>query len=68
MPFIEIRIVKEVIADDPAGKKASIASDVTAAIHKSTGITETDIWIAFEEVSAADWYVGTTSVEELRRS
>jgi len=39
VPFIKIRIVKEVIADDPAGKKASIASDVTAAIHKNTGIT-----------------------------
>lgn len=68
MPFINIRIVKEVIADDPAGKKAGIAADVTAAIHKATGVAENDIWVVFEEVPAADWYVGPTSVEQKRRS
>jgi len=44
MPFINIRIVKDAIADDPAGKKV------------------------FDEVPAADWYVGKTSVAERRRS
>lgn len=28
MPFVNIRLVKEVIADDPAGKKAAIAAQV----------------------------------------
>ncbi|NMA97657.1 tautomerase family protein [Devosia elaeis] len=68
MPFINIRIVKEAIADDPAGKKASIAADVTAAIQKATGLSENDVWVVFDEVPAADWYVGKTSVAERRRS
>lgn len=68
VPFVNIRIVKEVIADDPVGKKASIAADVTAAIQKTTGLAETDVWVVFEEVPAAEWYVGKTSVEERRRS
>jgi len=66
MPFVNIRIVKEVIADDPTGKKASIAADVTTAIQKVTGLAETDVWVVFEEVAAADWYVGKTSVEDRR--
>lgn len=68
MPFVNIRIVKEVIADDPVGKKASIAADVTAAIHKATGLSENDVWVVFDELPAADWYVGKTSVAERRRS
>ena len=66
MPFVNIRIVKEVIADDPAGKKQSIAGAVQKAISETTGIAANDIWIVFEEVTARDWYVGETSVEAMR--
>lgn len=68
MPFINIRIVKEVIAEDPTGKKASIAAAVTAAINKATSVPTDDIWVVFEEVAAADWYVGSRSVAERRRT
>ena len=66
MPFVNIRIVKEVIAEDPAGKKGSIAGAVQKAISEATGIAANDIWIVFEEVTARDWYVGETSVEAMR--
>jgi 4-oxalocrotonate tautomerase len=66
MPFVNIRIVKEVIADDPAGKKAAIASKVTAAIVAATGLSDKDVWVVFDEVGARDWYVGPTSVEAMR--
>jgi 4-oxalocrotonate tautomerase len=66
MPFVNIRIVKEVIAADPAGKKAAIGKQVTAAIVAATGLTNEDVWIVFEEVNARDWYLGEIDVETRR--
>jgi 4-oxalocrotonate tautomerase len=66
MPFVNIRIVKEVIAEDPAGKKAAISKQVTAAIVAATGLTNEDVWIVFEEVDARDWYLGGIDVETRR--
>ena len=66
MPFVNIRLVKEVIAADPAGKKAEISKAVTAAITKATGLSKSDVWVVFEEVAARDWYVGDTDVETMR--
>lgn len=66
MPFVNIRIVKEVIAADPAGKKAAISKQVTAAIVAATGLTNEDVWIVFEEVNASDWYLGEIDVETRR--
>ena len=68
MPFVNIRIVREVIAADPEGKKATIAKKVAAAIVEATGVGENDIWVVFEEVAARDWYVGPISVETRRES
>jgi 4-oxalocrotonate tautomerase len=62
MPFVNIRIVKEVIASDPQGKKQRIAEKVAAAINDAAGIPKDDIWVVFEEVDARDWYVGEKSV------
>jgi 4-oxalocrotonate tautomerase len=67
MPFVNIRLVKEVIADDPAGKKARIAKRVVAAITETTGLADDDVWVVFEEVAARDWYVGPTDVETRRK-
>jgi 4-oxalocrotonate tautomerase len=66
MPFVNIRIVKEVIAADPAGKKAQISKAVTESIIAATGLSKNDVWVVFEEVAARDWYVGDTDVETLR--
>jgi 4-oxalocrotonate tautomerase len=66
MPFVNIQIVKEVIAADPAGKKAQISKAVTDAITAATGLAREDVWVVFEEVAARDWYLGDTNVESLR--
>lgn len=66
MPFVTIRIVKEVIAADPAGKKAAISKQVTAAIVEATGLGKEDVWIVFDEVNARDWYLGEVDVETRR--
>jgi 4-oxalocrotonate tautomerase len=68
MPFVNIRLVKEVIAADPAGKKEAIANGVVEAITKATGLTKDDVWVVFEEVAARDWYVGATSVAARRQT
>jgi 4-oxalocrotonate tautomerase len=68
MPFVNIRLVKEVIADDPAGKKAKIAKRIVAAITETTGLSNDDVWVVFEEVAAKDWHVGQTSVEDRRKA
>lgn len=66
MPFVRITIVREAIADDPRGKKAAISNKVAAAISHATNLPETEISIVFDEVAAADWYVGSQDVESLR--
>ena len=68
MPFVNIRLVKEVIADDPEGKKSRIAKRIVAAITETTGLTDNDVWVVFEEVAARDWYVGPISVETRRKA
>ena len=66
MPFVNIRIVKEVIASDAEAKKAMIAEKVASAISEVAGVGKKNIWVVFEEVAARDWYVGADSVEALR--
>jgi 4-oxalocrotonate tautomerase len=68
MPFVNIRIVKEVIADDPKGKKEKIAHGVIETISGTTGIGRDDVWVVFEEVEAKDWYVGQQSVQDRRKA
>jgi len=68
MPFVNIRLVKEVIADNPETKKSAIARDVVKAITQNTGLTNDDVWVVFEEVPAREWYVGPTSVEARREA
>lgn len=67
MPFVNIRIVKEVIADDPEAKKAAMAQKIAAAIAETAGISKNDVWVVFEEVAARDWFVGDSSVQERRQ-
>jgi 4-oxalocrotonate tautomerase len=68
MPFVNIRIVREVIADDPAGKKQKIASGIVKTITETTGLADDDVWVVFEEVAAKDWHVGPATVEARRRA
>ena len=66
MPFVNIRLVKEVIADDPDGKKAEMTDKIATVIAASTGVSEDQVWIVFEEVDAKDWFLGKNSVKKLR--
>ena len=66
MPFVNIRIVKEVIAADPVGIKATINEAVTRSIAESAGIPADNVWIVFEEVSESDWFSGGQCVKDLR--
>ncbi len=66
MPFVNIRIVKEVIADDPVGKKAAMTAKIVDAVSGTAGIPTEAVWVVFEEVSEADWFVGDRRVKEMR--
>ena len=66
MPFVTIRIVKEVIADDPVTKKTARSAKIVAAIAETAGISKDDVWVVFEEIAARDWFVGDASVQALR--
>ena len=62
MPFVNIRLVKEVIAHDPDRKKAEMTDKIAAA----TGVSEDQVGIVFEQVDAKDWFLGKNSVKKLR--
>ncbi len=66
MPFVSIRLVRELIADNPAAKKAAIGRGVAQAISETTGLPADEVWIVFEEIAARDWYLGETDVETRR--
>lgn len=66
MPFVSIRIVKEVLAENAREKKAEISRRVTDAINHVTGLPKEVIWVVFEDVPAAEWYVGAKSAEQIR--
>jgi len=66
MPFVRITIVRETLADDPKGKKAAISAKIAAAISEATKLPQHEISIVFDEVAAANWYVGTSDVESMR--
>lgn len=66
MPFVNVRIVREVIADDPEGKKAEIGRRVAAAVSEVAGVPKEAVWVVFEEVAAGDWLVGDRTVKEIR--
>lgn len=68
MPFVNIRLVREVIADDPERIKAKISRDVTTSIARAAGIPAENVWIVFEEVAEVDWFAGGNRVKELRAS
>ncbi len=66
MPFVNIRLVKELIADAPAKTKAAMGKRIAETISEVTGLPPQEVWIVFEEVEAKNWYLGTNDVETLR--
>lgn len=66
MPFVNIRIVKQVIEHDPDGIKAKVQTAVTDSIAQAAGIPKENVWVTFEEVDETDWFAGGQRVKELR--
>jgi len=66
MPFVSIKYVKENIADDPEGKMARIADRVSRAVAEEMGVGPDSVWVGFEPLTAAEFYVGPNSVAALR--
>ena len=64
MPFVTIRILK----GHPQERKNEMSSRVTSAIAELAGLPKEAVWVVFEDVDAEDWYVGGTTVAELKRS
>jgi 4-oxalocrotonate tautomerase len=64
MPFVTIRILK----GHSQERKNEISSRVTAAISEVAQLPKDAIWVVFEDVTAEDWYVGGTTVAELKKS
>ena len=63
MPFVNIRILK----GHSQQRKDEISKRVTAAISEVTELPKDAIWVVFEDVTAEDWYVGGTTVAELKK-
>ena len=63
MPFVNIRLVGGRSQD----RKDEISKRVVDAISDVLELPKDDIWVVFEDVPAVDWYVGSTTVAELRK-
>ena len=63
MPFVNIQILE----GHSKERKDEIARRVSDAISELAQLPKEAIWVVFEDVRADDWYVGATSVSELKR-
>ena len=63
MPFVNNRLV----GGRSQERKDEISKRVVDAISDVLELPKDDIWVVFEDVLAGDWYVGSTTVAELRK-
>lgn len=66
MPFVNIRIVKQVIEHDPEGIKETVQTAITNSLSEAAGIPKENVWVTFDEVDETDWFAGGARVKELR--
>ena len=64
MPFVTIRILK----GHSQERKDEISRRVTAAVSEIAQLPKDAVWVVFEDVTAEDWYIGGTTVDELKRN
>ena len=64
MPFVSIRILN----GHSKERKDEISRRVTAAVSEVAQLSPDAIWVVFEDVTAEDWYVGGTTVGELKKA
>lgn len=63
MPFVNIRI----LSGHSQERKNEISRRVTATISEVAEVPAAAVWVVFEDVVAEDWFVGGTSVSEIKR-
>jgi 4-oxalocrotonate tautomerase len=63
MPFVNIRLV----GGRSQQQKDEISKRVTGAISDVLQLPKDDVWVVFEDVTAEEWYVGGTTVAEIRK-
>ena len=63
MPFVNIQILK----GHPQARKDEISRRVTEAISEVAQVPKQAVWVVFDDVAAEDWYVGATSVSEMKK-
>jgi 4-oxalocrotonate tautomerase len=64
MPFVTIRILE----GHSQERKDEISRRVTAAVSEVAQLPKDAVWVVFEDVTAEDWYIGGTTVGELKRN
>ena len=64
MPFVTVRILQ----GHSQQRKDEMSSRITAAISEVAQLPKDAVWVVFEDVTAEDWYVGGTTVGELKRT
>lgn len=64
MPFVTVQILK----GHSQERKDEISRRITAAISEVAQLPKEAIWVVFEDVTGDDWYVGGTTVGELKKA
>jgi 4-oxalocrotonate tautomerase len=63
MPFVSIRMIE----GRSQQQKDEIAKRVNDALSDVLQLPKEDIWVVFEDITAKDWYVGSSTVAGLRK-
>ena len=63
MPFVNVRILE----GHSRQRKDEMSRRITAAISEVAELPKEAIWVVFEDVSAQDWYIGGTTVHEIKK-
>ena len=63
MPFVTVRILE----GHSQQRKDEMSRRITAAISEVAELPKEAIWVVFEDVSAQDWYIGATTVHEIKK-
>jgi 4-oxalocrotonate tautomerase len=64
MPFINIRIIE----GHSQERKDEMARRITDVVTEVTQVPSEYVWVVFNEVSADDWYIASTSVGASRKA
>ena len=63
MPFVNIRLVE----GHSQARKEEIARRVVDAISEVAQLPREAIWLTFDDIAAADWFVAEQSVAAMRK-